>query len=49
MLLEMRYLCYQSWAQISVTLGHDERWMRRLHVRALNQIATNVGLLPFAR
>jgi DNA repair ATPase RecN len=34
-LLEMRYLCFKSWEQISMELGYDLRWIYRLHQRAL--------------
>ena len=35
-LLELRYLCFKTWAEISVSLNLDSRWVRRLHDRALH-------------
>ena len=37
-ILELRYLCFQSWEEISVALHLDIRWVHRLHNRALNEV-----------
>lgn len=37
-LLELRYLCYKTWEEISVNLHLDVRWIHRLHGRALNEV-----------
>lgn len=37
-LLELRYLCFNTWEEISVTLHLDIRWVHRLHNKALNEI-----------
>jgi hypothetical protein len=37
-ILELRYLCFQSWEEISVALRLDIRWVQRLHSKALNEI-----------
>jgi hypothetical protein len=37
-ILELRYLCFQSWEEISVSLHLDIRWVHRLHNRALNEV-----------
>lgn len=37
-LLELRYLCYKTWEEISVDLHLDVRWIHRLHGRALNEV-----------
>lgn len=34
-ILEKRYLCFLSWEQISVDLGHELRYTQKLHTRAL--------------
>lgn len=38
MLLELRYLCFRSWAEIAVALGCSMRKVFRLHDKALNKI-----------
>ena len=37
-LLELRYLCFNTWEEISVSLHLDIRWIHRLHNKALNEI-----------
>lgn len=37
-LLELRYLCFKPWEQISLVMGYDLRWLYRLHQRALSVI-----------
>lgn len=37
-LLELRYLCYKTWEEISVDLHLDIRWIHRLHSRALCEV-----------
>ncbi len=37
-ILELRYLCFNTWEEISVTLHLDIRWVHRLHNKALNEV-----------
>ena len=37
-LLELRYLCFMRWEEISVQLHLDIRWVHRLHNRALSEV-----------
>ena len=37
-LLEMRYLCFETWEKIAVELHYDIRHVHRLHGRALGEI-----------
>ncbi|MDY0257435.1 DUF1492 domain-containing protein [Gudongella oleilytica] len=37
-LLELRYLCFNTWEEISVALHLDIRWLHRLHNKALNEV-----------
>jgi hypothetical protein len=37
-LLELRYLCFETWEEISVALHLDIRWVHRLHNKALNEV-----------
>lgn len=37
-ILELRYLCFNTWAEISVALHLDIRWVHRLHNKALNEV-----------
>ena len=39
-LLELRYLCFKTWEEISVELHLDIRWVHRLHNKALNEVDT---------
>lgn len=38
LIMEKRYLCCQTWEQISLELGYDMRWLLRLHGRALIEV-----------
>lgn len=40
MLLELRYLCFKTWEEISVEMGYEIRHIYRLHKRALNEVVT---------
>ena len=44
MLLELRYLCFNSWEQISVEMGYSLRHVMRLHVQALESVLTRCYL-----
>jgi lambda repressor-like predicted transcriptional regulator len=37
-ILEMRYLCFETWEEIAVALHLDIRWVHRLHNRALCEV-----------
>lgn len=37
-ILEMRYLCFETWEEIAVALHYDLRHIHRLHGRALEEI-----------
>ena len=37
-LLELRYLCYKTWPEISVKLSLDSRWVHRLHTKSLSEV-----------
>ena len=37
-LLELRYLCFKTWEEISVSLHLDIRWVHRLHNKALCEV-----------
>jgi len=37
-LLELRYLCFRTWEEISVELHYDIRHVHRLHGRALSEV-----------
>jgi len=37
-ILELRYLYYQPWDNVAITLGFDKRWVHRLHTRALEEV-----------
>jgi len=37
-LLEKRYLCGETWEEISVDMNYNTRWTKRLHGRALNAV-----------
>lgn len=37
-LLELRYLCYESWREIAVKMRYDIRHVHRLHGRALQEV-----------
>lgn len=40
MLLELRYLCFKTWEEISVEMGYEIRHIYRIHKRALNEVVT---------
>mgnify|MGYP000870024155 CR=1 FL=1 len=35
LLLELRYLCYRSWGDIAEEMNYDEKYLHKLHSRAL--------------
>ena len=37
-LLELRYLCFKSWSEISVELEYEDRYVYKVHDRALREI-----------
>jgi len=37
-ILEMRYLCFETWEEIAVALHYDLRHIHRLHGRALEEV-----------
>lgn len=37
-LLELRYLCFKSWSEISVALEYEDRYVYKVHDRALREI-----------
>lgn len=39
-ILEMRYLCFETWEEIAVALHYDLRHIHRLHGRALTEVET---------
>jgi len=39
-ILEMRYLCFQTWEEIAVALHYDLRHIHRLHGQALDEVET---------
>lgn len=43
MVLELRYLNFMSWGQISKAMGYGERGIFHLHEKALTQLAAVVG------
>ena len=38
LILEMRYLCFNSWDEIATTLHYTNRWLRKMHDRALDVV-----------
>lgn len=48
-LLELRYLNGQKWADIAKRLGVEERQLRRLHDKALENIQRDMDLIEYAR
>lgn len=38
LLLELRYLCYKSWSYIAHEMNYDERYIHKLHGKALSAI-----------
>nr|WP_236887311.1 hypothetical protein [Dehalococcoides mccartyi] len=45
-ILELRYLCFKTWEEISVELHLDIRWVHRLHNRGLNEVDAIRHLKP---
>jgi len=39
LVLEKRYLCYQSWEKIAADLACTVRWVHRLHAKALQSMS----------
>ncbi len=37
-LLEKRYLCGETWEEITLSLYHNRRWVLRLHDKALDEV-----------
>ena len=37
-LLELRYLCFKTWEQIAVEMGYENRYLHKLHNRALDKV-----------
>ena len=37
-LLEKRYLCFQSWEQIAVDMHYSNKWIKKLHEKALSTV-----------
>ena len=35
LLLELRYLCYRSWGEIAEEMNYDEKYLHKLHSKAL--------------
>ena len=38
LILEKRYLCFMTWAQISLDMNYTNRWLRKMHDRALDVV-----------
>lgn len=38
LILEMRYLCFNTWEEIAATLHYTDRWLRKMHDRALDVV-----------
>ena len=38
LILEKRYLCGETWEEITVSLYHNRRWVFRLHGKALDEV-----------
>ncbi len=38
LLLELRYLCFKSWSEIAVTMEYDDRYVYKVHGRALREV-----------
>ena len=38
LILEMRYLCFNTWEEIATTLHYTDRWLRKMHDRALDVV-----------
>ena len=44
LLLELRYLCFKNWSEISVALDLDDRYVFKIHGRALGELARIISL-----
>lgn len=38
LILEKRYLCFMTWEQISPDMNYTNRWLRKMHDRALDVV-----------
>lgn len=38
LILEKRYLCFMTWEQISLDMNYTNRWLRKMHERALDVV-----------
>ena len=38
LILEKRYLCFMTWEQISLDMHYTNRWLRKMHERALDVV-----------
>lgn len=38
LILEKRYLCFMTWEQISKDMNYTNRWLRKMHDRALDVV-----------
>lgn len=38
LILEKRYLCFMTWEQISMDMNYTNRWLRKMHDRALDVV-----------
>ena len=45
LLLELRYLCFKNWSEISVALDLDDRYVFKIHGRALGELARIISAL----
>lgn len=44
LLLELRYLCFKNWSEISVALDLDDRYVFKVHGRALDELTKIISL-----
>ncbi len=44
LLLEQRYLCFKSWSEIAASLNLEERYVYKVHGRALQEIEKIIDL-----
>ena len=44
LLLELRYLCFKNWSEISVALDLDDRYVFKIHGRAVEELARIISL-----
>lgn len=45
LLLEQRYLCYKSWSEIAACLNLEERYVYKVHGRALQAVEKNMEMV----